>query len=164
MDGNIIIKKMESDSEIRGKAYVHWKSWHETYSDLVCRDYMDKMTLEKCEDLAHRWLGNILVAKDGEDVVGFAGYGAYRDGTMSDVGEVYSIYVLKKYFDRGVGRALMDAAVEKLAPYKKIAVWVLDGNDRAIRFYEKYGFKLDGVCSEITLGEPRIERRMIMQK
>ena len=26
---NIVIKKMETDAEIKGKAYVHWKSWQE---------------------------------------------------------------------------------------------------------------------------------------
>lgn len=32
---DIIIKPMESDSEIRGKAYVHWKAWQDAYSGLV---------------------------------------------------------------------------------------------------------------------------------
>jgi len=27
----IEIKKMESDEEIKGKAYVHWKSWQEWF-------------------------------------------------------------------------------------------------------------------------------------
>ena len=28
---NIEIKKMESDEEIKGKAYVHWKSWQDAF-------------------------------------------------------------------------------------------------------------------------------------
>lgn len=32
---NITVKAMETDAEIRGKAYVHWKSWHEAYKGLV---------------------------------------------------------------------------------------------------------------------------------
>ena len=61
----IKIKKMETDDEIRGKAYVHWKSWHEAYPGIISREYLDSHTLEKCEKLAFRWGGNILVAKDG---------------------------------------------------------------------------------------------------
>ncbi len=29
------IKRMETEEEIRGKAFVHWKSWHEAYPGLV---------------------------------------------------------------------------------------------------------------------------------
>lgn len=31
----ITIKKMETDDEIRGKAYVHWKSWQEAYPGML---------------------------------------------------------------------------------------------------------------------------------
>jgi len=44
---DIIIKKMESDAEIKGKAYVHWKSWQEAYPGMVAQSYLDKLTLEK---------------------------------------------------------------------------------------------------------------------
>ena len=49
---NIIIKRMETDEEIRGKAFVHWKAWHEAYSDLISREYLDSLTYEKCESMA----------------------------------------------------------------------------------------------------------------
>ena len=76
----ITIKKMETDDEIRGKAFVHWKSWQEAYPGLVDQAYLDKLTLEKCEEMAYRWPGNLLVAKDHERVVGFVGFGVLRQG------------------------------------------------------------------------------------
>ena len=39
------IKSMETDEEIRGKAYVHWKAWHEAYPGLVSEAYLDNLTL-----------------------------------------------------------------------------------------------------------------------
>jgi len=68
----IIIKKMETDEEIKGKAYVHWKSWQEAYPGLVDQNYLNALTLEKCEEMAYRWPENILVAKDGEKIAGAA--------------------------------------------------------------------------------------------
>lgn len=53
-----IIKPMESEDEINGKGYVHYKSWHETYTGLVDTAYMDRLTLEKCTDNAHKWPDN----------------------------------------------------------------------------------------------------------
>ena len=68
-DMNIELKKMETDDEIRGKAYVHWKSWHEAYPGLVDQGYLDAMTLEKCEKMAYSWLDNLIVAKAASSVL-----------------------------------------------------------------------------------------------
>ena len=108
---SIIIKPMETDEEINGKAYVHWKCWQVTYPGLVSQEYLDKLTLTKCEEMAFRWRDNILVAKDGDRVVGFVGYGGHAP-EEPDMGEVYALYV--------------------------------KGNGRAVRFYEKCGFRLTG--------------------
>lgn len=155
------IKKMETENEINGKAYVHYKSWHENYLDLVDEGYMETITLEKCTAIAHRWPDNILVAKDGDRVIGFVAYGAYRDSTQPEQGEIYAIYVLAAYHGQMVGYTLMNAALEELSDYKKIAVWVLKGNKKAIQFYERYGFHFDGTEAEIMLGTPNTELRMI---
>lgn len=159
-----LIKPMESEDEINGKAYVHYKSWHETYTELIDPEYMKGITLENCTNIAHRWLDNIIVAKDGDKVIGFVGYGAYRDSTLPDHGEIFAIYVLKEYYGKKVGCELMNTAFEKISDYKKIAVWVLKGNDRAIHFYEKYGFRFDGTEAEIMLGTPNTELRMICER
>ena len=108
--------------------------------------------------------GNILVAKDGDKVIGFVAYGKYREKTLSDCGEIFAIYVLADYYGQKVGYELMNAAFKKLADYKKIAVWVLKGNERAIKFYERYGFRFDGTEQEIMLGTPNTELRMMYEK
>ena len=159
-----LIKAMESDEEIYGKAYVHYKSWHETYTNLIDSEYMNNITLDKCEIIAHKWRENILIAKDGERVIGFVGYGTYRDATLPEHGEVYAIYVLEEYHGLKVGYALMNAALEKLTDYKKIAVWVLKDNNKAIRFYQRYGFRFDGTDTEIMLGTSNTELRMIFER
>ena len=93
----ITVKKMETDDEIKGKAYVHWKSWQEAYPGLVDQEYLNQLTLEKCETIANKWTENILVAKDEEKVVGFVGYGKYRNEELENTGEIFAIYVLKDY-------------------------------------------------------------------
>ncbi len=160
-----VIKPMETVDEIDGKGYVHYKSWQETYTGLVDANYLEtKMTLEKCIAIARKWTDDILVAKDGEKVVGFAGYGKYRDDSLSDCGEVFSIYVLADYYGKKIGYELMSAALEKLSACSKIAVWVLKGNERAIRFYERFGFRFDGRSQEIMLGTSNTELRMMLER
>ena len=161
---NYIVKPMQTVDEIEGKGYVHYKSWQETYAGLIDAEYLKSMTEEKCKAIAYKWTDNILVAKDGDRVIGFVGYGKYRDDTLTDCGEIFSIYVLADYCDKKVGYELMNAAFAKLAAYKQIAVWVLKGNKRAIRFYEKYGFRFDNTEQEINLGTPNTELRMVIKR
>ena len=139
----ITIKPMETDEEIKGKAFVHWKCWQETYPGLVSQEYLSKLTLEKCEEKAFLWRDNILVAKEGARVIGFVGFGNHGP-EEPDMGEVFALYVLPEYHGTGVGRQLMDAALEKLASYPHICLWLVKGNARALHFYEKCGFHLTG--------------------
>ena len=139
----IILKKMETDEEIKGKAYVHWKSWHEAYTGIVSQEYLDKLTLEKCEKMAFSWPDNIIVAKENGNVIGFVCYGD-RGEEAPDVGEIFALYVLADYYGKGVGRKLMDVGLEQITHFSQVRLWVLKENRRAIRFYEKCGFQPDG--------------------
>ena len=158
----IRIKRMETDEEVRGKAFVHWNSWQETYPGMMDEAYLASRTLEKCEEQAFRWRDNILVAKDGARVVGFVGYGAAGE-PLTETGEVFALYVLGAYGGQGVGTALMNAALVRMADYPKVCLWVLKENRKAIRFYMKCGFCPDGTekYSE-TVGAAAI--RMMLER
>jgi len=56
----------------------------------------------------------------------------------------------------------MQAGLGKL-DYPQVAVWVLKDNIRAIKFYEKCGFRFDGREEELALGTPIVEVRMIKE-
>ena len=43
-------------------------------------------------------------------------------------------------------------------------LWVLKGNGRAIRFYEKCGFRFDGAEKTQTIGSPVTELRMVLNR
>jgi RimJ/RimL family protein N-acetyltransferase len=57
-------------------------------------------------------------------------------------------------YGTGVGHALCEAAIGSDPAY----LWVLDGNERAIRFYERQDFRFDGATK---LEEFGLERRMV---
>ena len=157
-DMNIELKKMETDDEIKGKAYVHWKSWHEAYPGLVDQGYLDAMTLEKCEKMAYSWPDNLIVAKDNGRVIGFVGYGD-RGDEAPNTGEIFALYVLAEYYGKGVAQQLMKAGLQQLTNYPQVCLWVLKKNKRAIRFYEKCGFVPTGeelISSNIGAAEIRM--------
>lgn len=161
----MLIKPMETENEIQGKAYVHWKSWQEAYAGLLPQDFLQNTyTLEQCQDWAVRYPQNILVALVDDRVVGFVCYGASSQSDLSQAGEIYALYVLADFYGQKIGYKLMQAALEKLQSYKQISLWVLEGNARAIAFYEKVGFRFDGVKKTVNLGAERTEYRMIFKQ
>lgn len=165
---NCRIKPAESRSELLEKAYVHWKSWQETYRGLVDDEYLDRFTLEKCEELALNHPDRILVASVDRDlghprVVGFLRYGKSRDeaSDMSNTAEIYAIYVLREYHGTGIAKQLLDEGLKLLKGFESIILWVIEGNERAIRFYEKHGFQLDGHTDSLKLGSDLTILRMV---
>lgn len=68
--------------------------------------------------------------------------------------EVRSLYVRAEMYGRGIGYALLTEAIGPAPAY----LWVLDGNDRAIAFYERQGFRFDGCSKTERVGT---ERRMV---
>ena len=153
---------MESDDEIRGKAYVHWRSSHEAFPGLVSEDYLDKLTLENCEKKAYGWTDNFIVAKENDRVIGFVGFGD-RGEEAPNIGEIFALYVLPEYYGKGVGLQLMMAGLEQLKDYPQVCLWVLKENKRAVRFYQKCGFVPDGE-ELISKNVGSTEIRMVMKK
>jgi ribosomal protein S18 acetylase RimI-like enzyme len=60
--------------------------------------------------------------------------------------EFVAVYVSPDAWRSGVGTALMTHALDALRRdrWRAASLWVAEGNDRALRFYEQFGFKLDG--------------------
>jgi L-amino acid N-acyltransferase YncA len=89
----------------------------------------------------------LLMAEEDGQVLGYTGCGSSRDEDVGDdVGEVRSMFVRPSSWRRGVGRALMNAALDELCDrgYSVAVVWSFKANDHTNRFYESFGFARDG--------------------
>jgi GNAT superfamily N-acetyltransferase len=145
-------------------ARVHVRSWQSAYRGLIAREYLDSLTPEAC---AGRYtfgrmgirLPFTLVAVDGSTICGLATTGLCRDKDLSNFGELMAIYVDPAYMRTGVGRLLITAARERLRGVGVLAasLWVLDGNVRARRFYERDGWMFDGTRRTRTYGDAPVE-------
>jgi RimJ/RimL family protein N-acetyltransferase len=93
---------------------------------------------------AERWTWErhdhrMTVAADGPRIVGFSYLGPDASpGVMI----LHAIHADPEYVGHGVGKRLMMDALPHLGD--RAVLWVLAGNDRARRFYEKGGWRFDG--------------------
>jgi RimJ/RimL family protein N-acetyltransferase len=133
-------------------ADVHVRSWQAAYRGIVPDAILDGLSVERRaawwrETLAtDRTLRVWVVEHDGR-VAGFAATAPRRDDDLPpDAGEVESIYLAPEAWSRGLGRAVLAAAVDDLGErgFEPLVLWVLTLNERARRFYEAAGWRPDG--------------------
>ena len=69
-----------------------------------------------------------------------------------ETGELYTLYVSPAHWSTGAGRALTDAALDRLraAGCRRVVLWTLTENARARRFYAKAGFAPDGAINVLA--------------
>ncbi len=111
-----------------------------------------QLTTEVARAQGQQFLGRrppgstVTVAELDGRLCGFAGAGPSRDEDLDPmVGELYSLYVDPDFWAQGHGSALHDAALSQLTrgEFASAALWVLEGNALAQRFYRARGWKPD---------------------
>ena len=148
-----------------GVAAVRRASWRAAYAGIIDSAHIERVTAPNgaaAPPLPHLTLV-VAVAGERGEVIGYASFGPERlvavprpvpagarlltdAGMAGQTGEVYAIYLAPERWSAGVGRALMDTALDGLraAGYRQVVLWVLTANARARRFYDKAGFAPDG--------------------
>jgi len=78
--------------------------------------------------------------------------------------EINKLYILRQFYGRGIGQELMKLAEQHIAErnFRKIWLWVLDSNERAIQFYRQQGYE-DLGFADFQM-EVNIYRNLVMIK
>jgi ribosomal protein S18 acetylase RimI-like enzyme len=152
---------------------LHVRCWQATYRGLIPQDYLNGLDASQ---RAEQWRQHLAAPKEGGSVLiidldtqvaGFIAVGASRDEDGQNPGEVRAIYLAPEQWNRGHGLQLMAAGLDELRAggFREATLWVLDRNDRARRFYERNGWRLDSAVKVdhgfgFTLDEVRYRRQL----
>ncbi len=124
---------------------LHIDCWDEAYAGLMPPEVLAARREDLPAQIARRRASldrsaDTLVADHDGWLVGFVNAGRGRDEDLDLDLEVKALYVRAAHWGTGVGHRLLTESVGGLACY----LWVLEGNDRAMAFYEEHGFAPDG--------------------
>jgi ribosomal protein S18 acetylase RimI-like enzyme len=169
--------RIATTADVPAIAEIHASSWRVAYRGILSDAFLDGDLLQ---DHNTRWSGiaelltprdNLLIATDGNDVVGFvAGWTSAALGRE----EGYGLYINNlhvrpelrgKRYGESLCRALAGNAKANAAADAKISayLWVLDGNAPAHRFYRRLGGR-DGEHRLVELGGRTVgETRIIWE-
>ncbi|MDI5967184.1 GNAT family N-acetyltransferase [Streptomyces sp. SL13] len=157
--------RLMTEADIPAVAEVRVSGWQFAYQDLVPRSYLDRMDPDTdAERLRARLeypdprVEDVVAEDEDGTVVGWSCVGPYRldetdGGAFDDDGELFAIYLRPASIGRGVGRTLIVDAIRRATAqgFPALRVWVLEGNARARRFYERAGFAPDGGREPFTV-------------
>ena len=148
-----------TERDAAGIAKVYVDTWRSTYPAILPHQGLLGMSYEQ---QTRQWAWavrdhaqSVIVASDADDgVVGFASFGPARvrdrpavgrfaGESDAKVGEIYTLYVLPDFQERGIGRQLLAAAFSALVEkrYDCGLLWALRDNHSRY-FYERVGGKV----------------------
>jgi GNAT superfamily N-acetyltransferase len=139
-------------------------TWLATYADLLGREHVEQMLAEM------RAAGDLtaFLCSAGADLLVIAAADGRIRGTVAagmsrHTAFITAMYVRPSEQGRGLGRALIEAALEATPPDRPVALAVLAQRPQIITFYQKFGFEPRGtgtyqvgalVCGTIELVRP----------
>ena len=156
--------------DVKEISYIHASSWKTAYKGIVPQEYLDNLKYDYWVSAFEKWISdNTIISKlayVGNDAIGCIAYGKSRDVDLPDWGEIVSLYVLPESWGKGVGKALLESALNDMhhKGFENIYLWVLEENLRAQQFYRKNGFSKseDELSCEVS-GKKLNEIRFIHQ-
>ncbi len=122
-------------TEKRARKYINWLSRHSTFFSVAF--FRDKPVgfVSAC---SHWWSW----------------------GTDEEVGEIHEICVEREKWGLGLGSTLLWLSLEHLREkgMKKFGLWVGEKNEKAIRFYSKFGFYITGKSFKVWVRMEKEDR------
>ncbi|MCY4113873.1 MAG: GNAT family N-acetyltransferase [Chloroflexi bacterium] len=139
-------------------AEAHVRAWQTAFRGIVPDERLDALRVERSADRFRGYLAptesddqRFILAVSGDTALGFVGFGTTRDEDVDParVAEVRGLYVHPAHWRRGVGRRLLQAAIDELTAdgYDTATLWTLAESEASRAFYEAQGWRTDGVVT-----------------
>jgi ribosomal protein S18 acetylase RimI-like enzyme len=126
-------------ADVEAVRQIGLTTWPVAYDGLVSSEFIEKGLAQWWSpEAVERGIRNgiTLVASEGDQLIGMVGLG--REG---DHWVMWKLYVLPDHQGQGVGKALLDAAINALPDgTTELLLDVLVSNKKAIGFYRANGF------------------------
>ncbi len=138
-----VIRRMTAD-DLREVDALYVAAWKEGYKGLLPREFLDGLTSKIVDRSPKSYFfdeGSFVIL-DGERIAAHVHARPAAEENMNGWGEIHTMYALPQFWGTGAAGELFDYAVDWLREreFDRIYLYVLEGNERAARFYKKHGF------------------------
>jgi len=145
--------RIAHENDIPALAALHCQGWIDSYQGLIPQDYLDGLNAEEFSEKWQKWMADDIsttLIAEGEDgkSAGFCMFGPLRTPVPGQSAirpiysaEIYAIYLGKDHWGKGLAQEFFQESAKTLKEQKhySMALWVVGGNKRACKFYDKMG-------------------------
>jgi len=129
----------------RQMAHIKVDGWRDAYEGIIYQEYLDNLDYEQQTE---RYLASfdeykdlvlVVEKKDTKEILGYACFDLTKKDEYDC--ELVSLYIKPKYKGMGLGTLLFNKTKEYLKEKekKKMIVWCMKENEKALKFYDKLG-------------------------
>ena len=138
------------------------ETWHDTYDPLLGVDKVTEITnswhsIEALRPQLALPDCSFLVAEEGGRIVGHV----FANGRRLPPLTLSRLYVLPSFQRRGIGSALLEAAIARHPRAESIRLEVQADNPKGLAFYRREGFEAVGEHMEDGIPHIRMEKRLV---
>lgn len=139
--GQMMIRQAEA-GDVMQIAEILVEDWKKAYKDIMDSDFLDSLNAEQRYEIEIKRYQKFTVAVDHDEVLGYAWNETVDDDDAADC-EIIALYVRYSKRKNGIGRALMENAMDtfRKSGKKTMIIWCLEENYESRKFYEKMGGK-----------------------
>ncbi len=162
---NLVTFRNASKNDAERIAKLHAESWRLNYRGLLDDQFLDDKVIENRKRV---WLERmdstnlnrrVILAEVQDELIGFGCLFLNHDkqyGALLD-----NLHVTQPYSGKGIGSGIIKRLASEIygaGERKDMYLWVLKGNDGAIRLYEKLGALQKGFEVETEFGNKPLEK------
>ncbi|HEY2813436.1 MAG TPA: GNAT family N-acetyltransferase [Acidimicrobiales bacterium] len=152
-EGEPVVVRDATVNDVAAACVVRWRAWQAAYRGLMPQAVIDSLDLGI---MWANWRGmverppspavRLFVVGGPSEVHAYTWVRPSENGAGGPAGEVAAIYADPTAWGTGAGWAAFARGVGYLRGqgFSELVLWMLKGNDRAGRFYERAGWQADG--------------------
>ena len=162
---NLVTFRNASQKDAQSIAKLHAESWRLNYRGLLDDQFLDDEVIENRKQVWSERMNSpdlnqrVILAEVQDELIGFGclflnddtQYGALLD----------NLHVAKSYSGKGIGSGIIKRLASEIynaGERKDMYLWVLKGNDGAIRLYKKLGAQQKELEVETEFGNRPVEK------
>lgn len=155
-----------TESDLREVDELYVAAWKAGYIGLLPQDYLDSLTSKIADRSPKSYFfdeGSFVIL-DGTQIAAHCHVRPAAESKMRGWGEIHTMYALPQFWGKGHAGELLDYAANWLYErgFDDVYLYVLEGNERAERFYAKHGFTLTEDTIQCEVGVKTVtDRRMV---
>lgn len=146
------IRFLTPQDDLAAAAQVYTESWKSAYARILPQCFLDKLSPERWLSVLRADPSASLGLFEEERIIGTAMINVPR-------AEIVSLYLLPEKTGKGLGKKLLNAALQALAEHgcEMASLWVMCANTHAITFYLRAGFAPTGSMQQENYATQSVE-------